>query len=162
MAGELHGGECQFAVLCRSRALPKLVRVQREMGLSVLERVRWPPSEMVGRDRVGTLTSYGPVTSCWSWNVRGMTKTRLLRNRSPGAVLTRPSVAHSFMFILLGWLSGLSASPPTGRSPVQSPLRAHAWVVGQVPNRGCVRGNQSMFLLYMFVFLPSSPLSKNK
>ena len=34
------------------------------------------------------------------------------------------------------------------------PVRAHAWVVGWVPGWGCVRGNQSMYLLYIDVSLP--------
>ena len=39
----------------------------------------------------------------------------------------------------LVWLSGLSASLRTERSPVRFPFRAHAWVVGQVPSQVCVR-----------------------
>ena len=37
---------------------------------------------------------------------------------------------------------------PTAKQNVASliPVRAHAWVSGQVPGWGCVRGNQSMFL----------------
>ena len=41
----------------------------------------------------------------------------------------------------LVWLSGLTASLQTQRSPVQLPARAHAWVVGQVPSWGHARGN---------------------
>ena len=37
----------------------------------------------------------------------------------------------------LVWLSGLSAGLWTKGLPVQFPVRAHAWVVGQVPSRGC-------------------------
>ena len=62
------------------------------------------------------------------------------------------------------WLvrfSGLSASlQPTG-SLVRFLVRAHAWVVGWVPNWGHARGNDtSMFLSLSFSLL--SPLSKNK
>ena len=40
------------------------------------------------------------------------------------------------------------------------PVRARAWVVGQVPSRGLVRGNHTlMFLSLSFSLL--SPLSKN-
>ena len=60
----------------------------------------------------------------------------------------------------LVWLSGLSASLQTKGSPVQFPVRAHAWVVGQVPSRGRARGNRWMFLSLSFS-LPS-PLSENK
>ena len=40
----------------------------------------------------------------------------------------------------LVWLRVLSAGLRTKGSPVQFPVRAHAWVVGQVPSIGCVRG----------------------
>ena len=41
------------------------------------------------------------------------------------------------------WLSGLSAGLRTKESLVQFPVRAHAWVVGQVPGRGHARGNHT-------------------
>ena len=41
----------------------------------------------------------------------------------------------------LVWLRGLSTLPPTGRSRVGFPVRAQAWVVGQVPRRGRARVN---------------------
>ena len=41
--------------------------------------------------------------------------------------------------------------------PVQFPLRAHAWVVGQVPSTGRVRGNHTLIVLSSFS--PSLPLS---
>ena len=45
--------------------------------------------------------------------------------------------------------------------PVLFPVRPHAWVIGQVPSSGCVRGNHTLiFLSLSFSFL--SPLSKNK
>ena len=58
----------------------------------------------------------------------------------------------------LVWLSGLSASLQTEGLPVQFQVRAHAWVAGQVPGCGCVRGNRLMFLFLSFS-LPF-PLSK--
>ena len=61
----------------------------------------------------------------------------------------------------LVWLSGLSASLQTKGSLVRFPVRAHAWVAGQVSSWGRVRGNQSTYLLHIDVslslFLPSSP-----
>ena len=49
----------------------------------------------------------------------------------------------------------------TKQSQVRFPVRAHAWVVGQVPSRGHVKGNHTlMFLSLSFFHL--SPLSKNK
>ena len=53
------------------------------------------------------------------------------------------------------WLSGLSTVLWTKGSLVRFPVRAHAWVVGQVPGRGCSRGDHTL------VFPPSlspSPL----
>ena len=38
------------------------------------------------------------------------------------------------------------------------PVRAYAWAVGQVPSRGCPRGNHTL----MFPSLLPVPLSKNK
>ena len=64
----------------------------------------------------------------------------------------------------LVWLSGLNVIPQTKRSLVRFPVRAHAWVAGQVPGWGHVRGNQSMFLSHIDISLPlflsPSPLSK--
>ena len=58
----------------------------------------------------------------------------------------------------LVWLSGLSASLRTKGYLVQFPVRAHAWVAGQVPSRGRLRGNHTVSLPF---FLPPSA-SKNK
>ena len=63
----------------------------------------------------------------------------------------------------LVWLSGLSAGLKTKGSLVRFPVRAHAWVSGQVPNRGCVRGNHTLIFLFLSPSFPlPSPLSKNK
>ena len=45
------------------------------------------------------------------------------------------------------WLSGLSEGLITKRSPVRFPVRAHAWVAGQVPSRGHMRGNHMLMFL---------------
>ena len=45
--------------------------------------------------------------------------------------------------------------------PVRFPIKAHAWVVGQVPSRGHVRGNHTLMFVSLSFSLPS-PLSKNK
>ena len=55
----------------------------------------------------------------------------------------------------LVWLSGLSTGKPKGHS--FNSVRAHAWVVGQVPSRGRRRGNHTLMFLSLL-----SPLSKNK
>ena len=61
----------------------------------------------------------------------------------------------------LVWLSGLSASLQTTGSLVRCPVRAHAWVAGQVPSKGCARGNNTLMFFSLSFSLPS-PLSKNK
>ena len=61
----------------------------------------------------------------------------------------------------LMWLSGLSTGLQTKGSLVQFPVRVHAWVVGQVPNRGRVRGKHALMLLSLSFSLPS-PLKINK
>ena len=65
------------------------------------------------------------------------------------------------------WLSGLNTVLQTERLQVWFPVRAHSWVVGQVPGvRGGERGNWSMFLSHIDVSLPLSlpplPLKINK
>ena len=47
----------------------------------------------------------------------------------------------------LVWLSGLSAGLRTKGSLVQFPVRAHAWVVGQVPSGGHTRGKHTLMFL---------------
>ena len=41
------------------------------------------------------------------------------------------------------------------------PGRAHGWVAGKVPSRGCVRDNHTLLFLSLFFSFPS-PLCKNK
>ena len=61
----------------------------------------------------------------------------------------------------LVWLSGLSANLQNKGLLVRFPVRAHAWVAGQVPSWGHSRGNHTlMFLSLSFSLLFS--LSKNK
>ena len=59
------------------------------------------------------------------------------------------------------WLSGLSTGLGTKGLLVQFPVRAHAWVAGQVSSGGRMRGNHALMFLYFSFFL-LSPLSKNK
>ena len=58
----------------------------------------------------------------------------------------------------LVWLSGLSAGLQIKGSPVQVPVRAHAWVAGQVPSRRCTRGNHMDVSVPLF--LPPFPSLK--
>ena len=48
--------------------------------------------------------------------------------------------------------------PQTGRLLVQFPVRAHAWVVSQVPSRGHMRGNHTL----MFPSLKINKIKKIK
>ena len=59
------------------------------------------------------------------------------------------------------WLSGLSAGLRTQKSLVPFPVRAHAWVAGQVPSGGRMRGNHTLIFLSLSFSFPFS-LSKNK
>ena len=59
------------------------------------------------------------------------------------------------------WLSGLSAGLRTKGSLVRFPVRAHAFIPGQVPIRGCTRGNHTWMFLSLSLSFPYS-LSKNK
>ena len=58
----------------------------------------------------------------------------------------------------LVWLSGLGTSLQSKRSPVQFPVRAHAWVAVQVPSRGRMRSNHTLMFLSLSFSLPP-PLS---
>ena len=61
----------------------------------------------------------------------------------------------------LVWLRGLSAGLRTKGSPVQFPVRAHAWVVGQDLSRGHSRDNHTLMFLSLSFSFPS-PVSKYK
>ena len=54
----------------------------------------------------------------------------------------------------LVWLCELSTDLRTKGFPVQFPIRAHAWVAGQVPSRGHARGNHTLMLLSLSPSLP--------
>ena len=69
------------------------------------------------------------------------------------------SLKNTFGPWLVG-LSGLSADQGTKGLPVGFPVRVHAWVVGQVPSRGYVRGIHTLMFLSLSFSLPS-PLSKS-
>ena len=55
----------------------------------------------------------------------------------------------------LVWLTGLSAGLQTQGLSVQFPVRAHAWVKGQVPSRVRARGNHTSMFLSLSFSLPS-------
>ena len=54
----------------------------------------------------------------------------------------------------LVWLNGLSADLGTKGSVVRLSVRAHAWVAGQVPSRGHLRGNHTLMFLSLSFLLP--------
>ena len=60
---------------------------------------------------------------------------------------------------LVGVAQWIEYGPVNQRAASWFPIRAHTWVAGQVPSRGCVRGNHTL----MFLSIPPSLLhSKNK
>ena len=59
----------------------------------------------------------------------------------------------------LVWLSGLSTRLRNRASSVGFPVRAQAWVAGQLPSRGRARGNHLLKFLSLSFSFPS-PLSK--
>ena len=59
----------------------------------------------------------------------------------------------------LVWLSELSAGLLTKGLLVRFPVRALAWVAGQVPSRGRARGNHTLMFLPLF-FLPFPSVEK--
>ena len=80
-------------------------------------------------------------------------------------ILSLKHLCNSYQWKLLKvprlvWLSGLSTGLHTKGSLVRFPVRAHAWVVGQVPSGGRARGNHTITFLSSFS-LPST-LSKTK
>ena len=59
-----------------------------------------------------------------------------------------------------GWCSSVDWAQAVNQrvaSPVQFPVRAHAWVVGQIPSRGCMRGNHTLMFLPVTLFLLPLP-----
>ena len=58
------------------------------------------------------------------------------------------------------WLSGLSTSPRTEKSPVPFLVRAHAWVASQAPIWGCARINLSLLLSLTPALPPSLKINK--
>ena len=69
-------------------------------------------------------------------------------------------VSHHNNTAQLGRLRGLSTGLRTRGWLVRFPVRAHAWVVVQVPSRGHERGNHTLIFLFLYSSFPS-PLSKN-
>ena len=59
----------------------------------------------------------------------------------------------------LVWLSGLNTSLRIKGSPVRFSVRAHAWVVGQVPSKGHVGGNHALMFLSLTFSLNTVHLS---
>ena len=85
----------------------------------------------------------------------------VVRNAMSKSTRWKKQIQWPFKKSWLDWLSGLSASLWTKELPVQFPVRAHAWVAGQVPSGGHVRGNHTLMFLSLSFFYPY-PISKNK
>ena len=62
----------------------------------------------------------------------------------------------------LVWLRGLVVCLRIKGSPFQLPVRAQAWVSGQVPRRGRMRDNHTFMFLSLSFSLPSPFLKINK
>ena len=60
------------------------------------------------------------------------------------------------------WLSVLSTGLRSKGWLVRFPVRAHAWVAGQVPSRGRARGNHTLMFLSLSPSLPLSLKISNK
>ena len=60
---------------------------------------------------------------------------------------------------LAGMAQWIEHRPANQRVTGQFPVRAHAWVAGQGPSKGCARGNHTLMFLSLSFSL-SSPLSK--
>ena len=81
---------------------------------------------------------------------------------------TVPSLQGSNLLIhkncclaLVGVARCIECLPANQRVISSIPIRAHAWVVSQVPSRGCARGNHTLMFLSLSFSLPA-PLSENK
>ena len=79
-----------------------------------------------------------------------------MRKRNLARLLSR----HLKVLPWLVWLSGLRGLRTIG-SPVQFPVRAHAWVADQVPSMGHSRGNHAWMFLFLSFSFPS-PLKINE
>ena len=66
-----------------------------------------------------------------------------------------------FLLALAGVAQWIECWPANQRVAGLIPVGAHAWVAGQVPSRGCARGNHTLMYLPLSFSLPSH-LSKNK
>ena len=96
------------------------------------------------------------------------------RNRSPGKQIRslkeeeeeEAAAAAAALACVAQWIEHQPENqterlPVHKGSPVRFPVRAHAWVVGQVPGWGRARGNHTLMFLSLSPALPS-PLSENK
>ena len=90
------------------------------------------------------------VPMCWFGEIRCRTVVLWQKHRGKSPV----KLKNTRCLPWLVWLSGLSASLQTKGSPVWFLVRAHAWVVGQVPSRGYMRGNHTLMFLSLSSSLP--------
>ena len=94
-----------------------------------------------------------PPSGKW-WNFRGQLTAFLPQRGKMGLSLA----LKKKILPQLVWLSGLSAGLQTKGSLVRFPVRACAWVVGQVPSRGaCERQPHTDVSLPLFLLPFPSP-----
>ena len=151
---------------------PAARKEERTQSWVVSGRWRWQSPGGAG-DAVPVELWGEPSTSrgleCWrtALPLSGVRKTPPWRSSKDSFYLpaqwrkkTRSTLRNQNLCLALAavalWLRGLSASLRTKGSLVWFPVRAHAWVAGQVPRRGWVRGNHIDVSL---PFSPSLPLS---
>ena len=100
------------------------------------------------------------IGDLWKSNFIGMKRPEAgLWNRKERAVSAFKSML-SYLITSPGWYTSANWMWAC-EAKVWFPVRAHAWVAGQVPCRGLARSNHTlMFLILSFSF--PSPFSKNK
>ena len=152
----------------------------------VLGRVLFRPPKLL---LMSTLRDRGPTfpLSLCRWGTRG-TATPGIQTLSPrlrkaqergnsgdgerNIELRTIKAIHRALFLSLkgiyrispGWCGSVDWAPGlhTKGLLVQFPIRAHTRVAGQVPSRGCVRGNHTLMFLSFSVSRPSPRLKLNK
>ena len=102
--------------------------------------------------------SRAPMVSCWALIVSILFLCRLFPFNAVLETFSKYQLLQPWMV----WLSGLSTALTTKGLLVRFPVRAHAWIVGQVPQQGAWE-RQLHSDVFLPLFLPLYPyLCKNK